>query len=68
MAFFVIEWLWHSVSQHHHQAEEGGQSATDADDPVKPLGPLFERDAEVEQKCPPPQCQQQRNIFRMVKK
>ena len=34
--------------------------ATDTDDPVKPW-PLFERDAEVEQKRPPPQCQQQRN-------
>ena len=40
---------------------ESGQSATYADDPVKPLGPLFERDAEVEQQGPPPQSQQQRN-------
>ena len=28
------------VGQHHHQAEEGGQPAADADDPVKPLAPV----------------------------
>ncbi|VXA77668.1 hypothetical protein AERO9A_190264 [Aeromonas salmonicida] len=51
-------WL---VSQHHHQAEKACDTATYADDPVKPLGPLFERDTEVEQQGPPPQSQQQRN-------
>ena len=29
------------VGQHHHQAEEGGQPAADADDPVKALGPCL---------------------------
>ncbi len=49
------------VGQHHHQAEEGGEPATQTDDPVKPPGPLFERDPEVEQEGPPTQSQQQRD-------
>ena len=41
--------------------EQGRGDITYADDPVKPLGTLLERNAEVEQKRPPPQGQQQRN-------